>query len=850
MSTNTGFSFARRYTDLMDRFLFSLVPPAAEGGLPPEIADEPFALVALGSYGRRELCLGSDVDLMVIHEDTLSPQTERFVARLLYPLWDARLEVGHSVLTIPECLALARKDFRVLTSLMDGRFLLGSRDFYRFFDEAFQEVLDRERDAFIREFLLYREKREKKYGDQGYFVEPDIKEGLGGLRDLHFMAWLARICFHFKRLHQIKRFPEFSHFALERLHHSEDLLLRVRNHLHLLAGDRREDRLMLPFQRVVSSVLGYRDRSFTTGPDRFMRNIYRHLNRIRYGYEEFRSKTLEMIEPHPLEPSSGGLPRGFWVTRGNIVLKGESILKKNPILILEVFEEANRRGLFLGSEVIWEASKKIAMDGRRLLSMHRARRLFLDIVLHPRNPKILRLALEVGLIRLFIPEFKKIRNLAQFGYYHVETVDLHSLRILEVIQDISKGDYDDRWPLFREIFEDLKHPEWLYLAGLLHDIGKGYRGDHATRGEDVIPRILRRLGFGGRAREIIPFLVRHHLLLVHISQRRDLNDEKTSVQVAQVLQHLDRLKMLFLLTVADSISTGPMAHNEWKISLLIELYFKVRHILARGRLASPDATKRLEIRKKNLYKHLKGQFLKRDILDLMEMVSTRYFLNNQPDHMVEHFRMALGMGKERLRWSLKKMKSAPVTRVILCTHDRPGLFSKMVGVFTLNNIDVLSANIFTLKNGLAFDVYEVTNPVDPYREEAMWEKIREDAVQAIEDVLPLDERIQKKHKAMLLQRRYFSYQRQDVKVDNRSSDFFTLIEVNAPDRFAQIYALAKKFFFLGLDIKFAKVTSDRDRMTGVFYIRDSSGQKLDSGAASEEVRQEIVRVIEAPYGTV
>ena len=810
-----------------------------------EILEERIALIALGSYGRREICLGSDVDLLVIHQGNLSPEMTGIISRVLYALWDAKLDVGHSVLTVQECNRLAMTDFRFLTSVLDARFLMGSRSFHRLFEAAFWSKLERERDTVLKQFLAHQQRREEKFSNEEYFVEPDIKEGLGGLRDLHFMRWMAKIFFRCQRLRDIKRFTVFSHFSLDKLHQSESFLLKVRNHLHLLAGGRREDRLLLSYQDQIARSLGYDDGAYNTGPERFMRHIHLHLNRIRFGSEEFHIKAMDIIVPQPVEPTPDRLPPEFQVLRGNLVLREEGQLSENPVLILQGFQEANQRGLFLGSGFIWEASKKIAEDGKAFLELPEAKGMFLDLLLKPKNPKLLRLAMEIGLITLFIPEFRKIRNLAQFSYYHSETVDLHALKTLEVAYDISQGLYADRWPLFRQVFEELEHPDWLFLVGLVHDVGKGYRGDHSRKGAALIPRILKRLEIKGEALKVLPFLVRYHLLLANTSQRRDLNDEKTAVQIAQTVGGLERLKLLFLLTVVDSLATGPMAGSDWKIMLLIELFFKVSRILERGTLASPDATKRVEENKRALVKTLKADFPAKEILSLMDQVSERYFLNTPLENMVKHFRLALAMGGARLRWTLQKLKDAPVTRVLLCTYDKPGLFSKMVGVFTLHNISVLSGNIFTLKDGLALDTYEVTNPLDPYREEERWEKVFEDALRAIEGRLPLDDLMNRKARMNLIPKMGYASQVIAVQIDNEASDFFTLIEIKGGTRTGLLYDLAKKIHALDLDIRFARVNSDKEKMTGVFYVRDASGQKIFDAPVLEEARQEILEVIAA-----
>jgi [protein-PII] uridylyltransferase len=842
LKQDSGFPTTRRYTHLIDHFIQSHFDLALPGRRAGDVLENRLALVALGGYGRQELCLGSDVDLLVIHRGGLSTEMRRLISRILYPLWDAKLGVGHTVLTVQECLRLIRDDFKTLTSVMDGRFLRGSLSFYRQFRKAFWLRVEEDKKALLDQFLIIQKKREEKYSSPGCFAEPDIKEGLGGIRDLHLMAWMARIYFRTGRFSQIRRFEAFSHFDIQRLNHSRSFLLKVRNHLHHLTG-RKEDRLLLSYQMAISHSLGYKDGTHISAGERFMRRLYLHMNRVRYGSEEFHAKAQDLIDPRPFEPSPERLPPEFRVMKGNIVLDGEDLLRTSPLTILRALKEANQRGLFLGSGFIWKARKRIAEQGKALAALPGAGDLFLDLIIRPpHNHKILRLALEMGLISLFIPEFKRVRNLALFGYYHEETVDLHSLKTLEVIHEIPKGSYDERWPLFREVFDELEHPEWLFLAGLLHDIGKGYRGDHSKKGCEVVPRILERLGMTGDVLEVIPFLVKNHILLVRTSQGRDLNDEKTAVQVAQTVQSVERLRLLFLLTIGDTISTGILAHSDWTIMLLIELFLKVRHILELGSLATPDATRRLEDGKKWLYRRLRPDFLKKNILELMDQTSARYFLSTTREDMLRHFRLALTMNRESLAWVLQKLEDAPVTRVILRTHDKPGLFSKMVGVFTLNNIEVLSANIFTLKNGLAFDTYEVTNPLDPYREEEMWSKIRREAMEAIEDRLPLDEMIEKKDRMVFPQSQTFNRRARKVDVDNRNSDFFTIIEVTAPDRFELLYDLAKEIFSLGLNIRFARVIRDKVTMRGVFYVRDSNGQKVYEAPQVQGIKREILSV--------
>ncbi len=839
--SETGLRFSHQYADLMDQFIRDLFMTAGFQQEARPQRDHALAVVALGGYGRRELCLGSDVDLMVIHRDDLPAEMKQIIRDALYPLWDAKLEVGYSILTFQECIRLAVADFRMLTSLMDGRFLVGSRPFYRLYTDAFKSRMAREKDSQLGKFLVSRRERADRNKGEGCFVEPDLKEGLGGLRDIHLMSWMARIWFDCERLGQMKRFAAFSHFEIRKLAVSRSFLLKIRNHLHWLAR-RKEDSLRLSYQDQISKILGYGDEPRISGPEKLMRDVYLHLNRIRYRHEEFQVKILDMIDPSPMESAPKDLPSEFEVRKGNVVLGDGALSEKDPLVILRGFKEANDRGLFLGSGFIWEAKEIISRKRKTLARSAEGKALFLDLILKPHNPEIIRLALEIGLIGLFIPEFKKIRNLPQFGFYHVMTVDLHSLRTLDVINEITKGVYDEKWPVFRAVFEEIESPERLFLAALLHDIGKGYGEDHCVCGPQLIPVILARLGFKKTSVRVVSSLVRHHLLMPRIAQQRDLRDEKTCVQVAQVIQDRQLLKMLFLLTVADSFATGPMARSDWKIMLLVELFQKVQRILERGILATPDATQEIERKRVRIREMLLQDFEEKTVHSLIDQASSRYILNTSLEDMAVHFSLALNLEDRKHVWKLEKRKDASVTRVIQVTHDKPGLFSKMAGVFTLNNMEILSASIFTLKNGLAFDTYEVTNPPDAYRETESWAKTQNDFQQTLDERLSLDRLIHEKRDAKMP----VAYGRQvskKVVLNNDESDFFTLIEIRSSARLGLLYDLACVIFSMDLDIRTAKVNSDGEKITGVFYVRDSGGQKIYEPDVIEETRSRLLAVL-------
>ena len=822
----SGGSITGHYTRLVDRLLgelFLLLGLRTELGR--SSTEGRVAVLALGSYGNKELCLASDIDLMILHDRPLSKVIEQALLQVLYSLWDAKLEVGYTIVTPDEAYRLMGEDLGTLTSVLGSRLLLGSRVLFRAFKEKVLTALAHDKQGMLGKILAEKKRRQERYGTEEYFVEPDLKESPGGLRDFDYIRWISRVCFGCGRISEIKKLDPFSHFEINKLVYSKGFLLKIRNILHAISSI-KEDRLLIEHQERITRLLNYQEGPHITAPSRFMKDIYLHMNRIRYVTEEFLTKAKDLVSPTSAEPVPISFPGEFEVIKGNVVIKGGAPFKDDLMLILKAFKVANEEGLFLGSGLIWEARRTITRERQRLVTLPGAREMFLDLILDPKNPKVLRLALEIGLMNAFIPEFRRIRNLAQFGYYHVETVDLHSLRTVDVLNSIRNGDFDKEVPLLRKVWEELRHPEWLFLAALLHDIGKGYGKDHCVKGARKIPRILERLGLRGEVVKVVTFLVRHHILLARVSQRRDLSDEKTVVSVAQMIRDRELLRMLFLLTFADSKATGPMARSEWKVLLLIELFLKVNKILEAEALAAPDVRKVIARKKHELMERLGDEFEIDRLEELFEQVSTRYLLEVPVDDMVSHFRLALTMGDEPYAWHLKKVNGAPVTRIVECIHDRPGLFSKMVGVFTLNSLRVLSANIFTLKNGLAFDVYQVTNPLDPLMEKERWERVKQEILLSLRGELPLDELVSKKRQGALLKKTSPLSRQVKVKVDNEASDFFTVVEVIAQYKPGRLYEVAKVMHLEGLDIRFAKVNTDEEKMMGSFYVRDREGQKI------------------------
>jgi [protein-PII] uridylyltransferase len=446
---------------------------------------------------------------------------------------------------------------------------------------------------------------------------------------------------------------------------------------------------------------------------------------------------------------------------------------------------------------------------------------------------------EVGFLSSFIPEFAKIRNRVQFDSYHTFPVGRHSLETVKRL----KGIHAQKEMLLLDIFLELSDPEPLFLAGLFHDIGKIGKG-HAARGAKIAHKILRRLNYSREATEEVLFLIRHHLLLVETATRRDLNDEKSVVQCARTIGNPERLRMLYLLTWADSMATGPRAWNDWIANLVLELFFKVLHILERGELATVDAAQKVQqtmdqVRKK-MALHKEGV----DPEPFFEVMSPRYLLATTPRDIVRHIEMVLGM-----REPLKKDAGHPFSfearenpvencaEITFLAKDRPGLFADMAGVLALNSVNILSADIYTWRDGTAVDIFKATKPLDPINPDRTWQNVRRDLERTFEGKLSLAYRLGQKRTSSVLSNHKRPSRPPQVMVDNRSSDFFTLIEVFADDRVGLLYLITKALFDLRLDIRIAKIATKGDQTADVFYVRDLEGQKIEDEEHLKEIEE-------------
>ena len=790
---------------------------------------KPFALVALGGYGRRDLCVHSDIDVLILFESKVPSSARKLAEELFYPLWNLGLDLGHAIRGIKDCLSLASENLEALTSQMDARFVCGDSPLYLDLMERLgKRVLSKKRLTLSRWLEEQDHMRMAVFGDASCLLEPNLKEGIGGLRDYHHLLWLAKAFFHIRTPKDLEYSGLLSHREYGDLENHLKFIRLVRNHLHRESG-RKNDRLTFDRQESIARALAFEDQHGLLAVEQFLGQIHASMASIKSLHRSFVFTHLPAGRKSGTGTAASEiLSAPFHMDQEEIHFPSATSILRDPLLLLDIFVEGVKAGRPLSLE-----SKRLVREFLYLVdedfrASERAARGFLSILSASNASEGLDQMLETGFLRAFIPEFEPIQDRVQFDHYHLFPVGRH---LLQTVQHL-KALHQERDILLADIFLDLPDPEPLFVAALFHDIGKTGK-DHAAKGASLVRKLLKRFGYDRKKMEDVCFLVHRHLLLTETASRRDLNDEKIVVQCAGTVGTIERLKMLYLLSWADGKATGPRAWNDWIANLVLELFFKILHLLEKGELATSDASKRMSHSLQQVRSRIVEQLSPEDQDALFDGMPPNYLIETSPRDIVRHITLHETLRKARAEGlksafclEAEPAPSSGTWEVTFLAGDRPGLFSDVAGVMALNNINILSARIYTWRDGTAVDIFTVTPPLDPLHSVEIWERIKGDLAETFEGRLPLSERLQKKAEPSILSQRKSPGGRPQVHVDNRSSDFFTLIEVFADDRIGLLHRVTHTLFSLGIDIRIAKIATKGDQVADVFYVLDSEGQKV------------------------
>ncbi len=828
MEENT-LAFLKEHSQIIDEYLqsgfeTSMVGPSMD------LAKNPYAFIALGGYGRQEQCVHSDVDLLFLFKQSVPDEAESLIREIVYPLWDIGLDVGYATRSIKECLNLAGKDFEVLTSLLDARFICGMSPLYSdLLQQLREKIIKKDRKKIIDLLVESSNERHIRFGDSTYRLEPNLKEGQGGLRDYHAILWLARIEFKLKQPRDLEYYGRLSHEEFKDLTEALSFIWNVRNRLHLISG-RKSDQLHFENQILLAEKFKFKKSNGQQPVERFLGRLHSMMDFIKQQHLMFLYELGYTAGRKPRKlPEKQSTVNGIEVKRDMLnYTSSEEILSASDLL-LSIFEESMRLKIPLSAEakrMVKEFGYLVDTDFRTLASNVKT---FERILLTPAPTfNVLKEMLSTGFLVRFIPEFKLIFNRIQYDEYHLYPVDKHLLRTVQIIKNFT-ADNDATDPLCVDLYKALKRKKLLLWAALLHDIGKGDQaGDHSKGGAKIAGKILSKKGFELKDIETVSFLIERHLFLIKIATRRDIHDEETAIFCARTIKEIDRLKMLYLLTVADSMATGPKAWNDWMQTLLRDLFLKVLNVLEKGELASREAVKVVEKKQYQVLSQASSPESKKDLEELFNVFSPRYLLYANTDQIVEDVRLYESLGENDFVWNITKSADANTRVVRICAKDRPGLFSSISGIFTLNNIDIIDAQIFTWRNQIALDIFNVKPPPDQLFEDERWERAEKNLQSALSGDLDLAKAISEKMAA------YRSFKTLGLKrphrivIDNDSSSFFTIVEVFTYDFPGLLFNITDALFRCKLDIWVAKIATKADQVVDVFYVRDFDGQKVDS----------------------
>ena len=816
---------------------------------------ERMAVVATGGYGRGMLAPGSDIDLLFLLPYKQTPWGESVIEHVLHILWDLGQKVGHAVRTVDQCIRLSEADMTIRTSILDSRQIFGDRGLFDELEQRFRkEVVSGTIKAFVDAKMAEREERHRKSGASRYRVEPNIKDGKGGLRDLHTLHWLV------KYLHgetSARGDPQGKVFTREEFHtfrRCEDFLWTVRCHLHFLAG-RAEERLSFDVQPVLAERLHYADRADLRAVERFMKHYFLIAKEVGdltavlcASLEVQQLKTLPSINDffNPLTWRTRRRLRNtsdFKIDNGRLNIVNPDSFKNDPVNLMRLFMHTERMGVFLHPNAQRRLRTSLHLIDDALRNDPEANRIFLSLLTGKDHPETaLRWMNEAGVLGRFIPEFGKVVSMMQFNMYHHYTVDEHLIRTVGEIATIERGEVGDAHPLSTKIFSTLENRRVLYVAAFLHDIGKGRAEDHSIVGARIARRLCPRLGLTAEETELCAWLVEQHLTMSNIAQSRDLSDPKTIEDFAAIVETPERLKLLIILTVADIKAVGPGTWNGWKGQLLRTLYYETEPLLS-GRGGGVGDSKRIDAAQAALRASL-ADLPPAGVSKFIERQYPDYWLKIEPRKQVDHARMVVRAESAGLTLAtdVKTDAFTAVTELSVLAPNHPRLLSLFAGACAASDANIVGAQIATTRDGLAIDTFLLQRAFDHDEDE---ERRARRIGQTIEKLLKGETwlaAIMGKKRHVVSKISAFTVD-PEVTIDNDLSEQFTVIEVSGLDRPGLLYEVTAALSDLNLDINSAHITTFGEKAVDVFYVTDLTGKKITSDSRKRSIREALVKVL-------
>jgi len=850
LADNDGSRAARELSFLIDQLLRSLHDFTMSRVFPianPSAAEH-LAVVAVGGYGRGELAPHSDVDILFLLPYKLTPHGEQVIEYVLYHLWDLGLKVGHATRSVDECIRQAKADITIRTGLLESRFVSGEQDLFRELRRRFaKEVVAATGIAFVEAKLAERKERHRRMGNSRYALEPNIKEGKGGLRDLHALFWIAKYLYKVDDIATLIDRGVFTQGEVTTFKKAEAFLWTVRFHLHYLVG-RPEERLTFDLQPELARRLGYTDHAGTQGVERLMKHYFliaksvgdltrifcaaleaAHQRRPGFRLPDFRFFRQEI--------------EGLRLNGGRLELQSNEALLRKPVDMLRIFEVAQRHDLDIHPASLRLITQNLRLIDRELRADPEANRLFLEMLTSPKDPEMtLRRLSEAGVFGRFIPDFGRVVAQMQYDMYHHYTVDEHTLFAIGILWRIEQGQLKDEVPIASSVVHQVLSRRVLYLAVMLHDIAKGRGGDHSEIGAEVALKLCPRLGLSDEETETVAWLVRYHLIMSNTAFKRDIDDPQTIANFVAQVQSLERLRLLLVLTVADIRAVGPKTWNGWKAQLLRELYYHAEEQLAGGlitegreaRVATVTASLRSEL----------GDWTEADFAAHLARGQPSYWLSFDIATLARHARLVRNAEAARQQLSIETRidRWRAVTEATIYTADRHGLVALLAGAIAASGGNIVDARIVTLANGMALDTFWVQDAEGgPFERPDRLARLSATVGQTLAG-RPLSE-LDRRTSTLPSRFDVFPVVPR-VLIDNNASATHTVIEVNGRDRPGLLFRLTSALSDLKLQISSAKISTFGQRAVDVFYVKDLYGLKIEAEPRLKVIRSQLLATLE------
>ncbi|HEY7953733.1 MAG TPA: [protein-PII] uridylyltransferase [Polyangia bacterium] len=841
-----GDETARAYAAAADEVVRALFRAARAGlGRPLEVA-----LVAVGGYGRAELCPYSDLDLWFVLPGREDRRAQELAEAVLYPLWDLRMEVGHAVRTVSGALALARDDLTACTALLDLRFLDGERAPFESLAHEAAQKFQRDPGAFVRRLVAEKSERHARFGDTVFLLEPNLKNGEGGYRDLVTGLWAAKARFRVRDFPDLVTAGQASERQVNALVLARRFFLQVRTAAHLHAG-RKADRLTFETQEAIAPALAADDASTDRDPaikpavapavEALMQRYFLHAKAVARETERLLERCL--VEPRR-RPSIKRVDDSFALSDGKLVAHDPELFHHRPSEMVRIFNVALATAAELHGDTRDLIAETVAHPhGRaRLGEDPQAGAELLRLLVDSRDarsPSLLELAHDLGLLSAVMPEFQPCTARVQHDLYHVFTVDQHQLYAVARLKALERGELAAELPLASQAMSEVRRRAPLYLGTLLHDVGKPLGKGHSESGAKLANAIAHRLGLAGDDVAQTEFLVRKHLLLSHLSQRRDLSDVAMVANLAHELHDEETLRELYLLTLADLSMVAPGNLTAWKEQLLRELYARTLAHFRRGPdLAGSDEGVLVKKRRARVAE-LAGE--KPEALEgWLSSVPDRYLTTTAPQQIARH----LALSRRRKGPVAVEVINRPrrsVTELTVCADDAPGLLARIAGVLLASRVDVLAASITSRALGggraEALDVFTTRDRYGrPITDPKRWQRVEEDLERVLAGRATVEQVIEERRERSSLPERVVPAVRTEIEVDNEVSADFSVLDVFTQDRLGVLYTITRTLAELRLDIQLSKVATEAARVADVFYLRESGGGKLTPERVEEVKR--------------